>query len=89
MKILQEAHHTYKLLSNDSIDTTVLVYDFQDYWQGANESISSLYSRLHFGLNKDFVRLSRCEAISMHQEGDPTRPMGCWTDRTPRENSRQ
>jgi hypothetical protein len=49
MKILQEAHILYQLLSNESIDITVSVYDFQDYWQGANEAISSLYSRLHFG----------------------------------------
>jgi hypothetical protein len=53
MKILQEAHHTYKLLSNDSIDTTVSVYNFQDYWQGTNEVISSLFSCLHFGHYKD------------------------------------
>jgi hypothetical protein len=49
MKILQEAHHTYKLLSNDSIDSTVSVYDFQDYWQGTNEAISSLFSHFYFG----------------------------------------
>ena len=49
MKILQEAHHTYKLLSNDSIDTTVSDYKFQDYWQGVNEAISSSFSLLHFG----------------------------------------
>jgi hypothetical protein len=42
MKILQEAHILYQLLSNKSIDTTVSVYDFQDYWQGTNEAISSL-----------------------------------------------
>jgi hypothetical protein len=52
MKILQDAHHTYQLLSNDRIDTTVWVYDFQDYWQDVNEAMSSLYSRLHFGQYK-------------------------------------
>ncbi len=48
MEILQEAHISYQLLSNESIDTTVSVYNFQDYWQGANEDISSLFSHLHF-----------------------------------------
>jgi hypothetical protein len=42
-------HHTYELLGNGSIDTTVSVYDFQDYWQGASEVISSSFSGLHFG----------------------------------------
>jgi hypothetical protein len=49
MKILKEAHMSYQQLSNKSIDTTVSIFDFQDYWQGANEAISSLYSRIHFG----------------------------------------
>jgi hypothetical protein len=49
MMILEEAHIFYQLLSNKSINTTVSVFDFQDYWQGANEAISSLYSRIHFG----------------------------------------
>jgi hypothetical protein len=52
MKIPQEAHILYQLLSNESIDTTVSEYDFQDYWQGTNEAISSLYSCLHFGYYK-------------------------------------
>jgi hypothetical protein len=49
IEILQEAHILYQLLSNVSIDTTVSVYDFQDYWQGTNEAISSSYSCLHLG----------------------------------------
>ncbi len=36
-----------------------------------------------------FVHLTCCKAISMHQEGDPTRLMGCWTDCTPGQDSRQ
>ncbi len=47
-KILQEAHHTYVLLGNKTIDT-ISVSDFQGYWQWADKSISSSYRRLHFG----------------------------------------
>jgi hypothetical protein len=77
MKILQEAHHTYKLLSNDSIDTTVSVYSFQDYWQGANESISSLFSPLHFGhykvasFNKRFSTLHAAKLSACTRKGTP------------------
>jgi hypothetical protein len=49
MKILREAHYTYKLLSKESINTMVSVVDFQNYWQSANEKISSSFSCLHFG----------------------------------------
>ncbi len=49
VKILQEAHYTYKLISNDRIDGNVSVHDFQSYWQGANKRISSSFSCLHFG----------------------------------------
>ncbi len=49
IKILREAHYTYKLLSKESIDTMVSVVDFQNYWQSAYESISSSISHLHFG----------------------------------------
>jgi hypothetical protein len=49
MKILAEAHMSYLRLSSKSIKTTVSVFDYQDYWQGVNEAISSLYSRIHFG----------------------------------------
>jgi hypothetical protein len=49
MKILVEAHMLYLRLSSKSIETTVSIFDYQDYWQGANEAISSSYSRIHFG----------------------------------------
>jgi hypothetical protein len=49
VKILQEAHYTYKLLSNDRIDGNVSIQNLQSYWQGANKRISSSFSRLHFG----------------------------------------
>ncbi len=49
MTILVEAHKSYLRLSSKSIKTTVSVFDYQDYWQGANEVISSSYSCIHFG----------------------------------------
>ncbi len=35
-KILEEAHHTFVLLVNKKIDTTISVSDFQGYWQQAD-----------------------------------------------------
>ncbi len=65
-----------------SIDTTVSVYNFQVYWQGANEAISSSYSRLHFGhykatsfdknlSNLHAAKLSACakKGIPLHRWG--------------------
>ncbi len=49
IKILQEAHYTFEMLSNEPINTTVSVLVFQSYWQGINELISFSYSCLHFG----------------------------------------
>ncbi len=49
MKIIREAHYTYKLLSKDNINTMVSVVDFQNYCQSVNEKISSSFSHLHFG----------------------------------------
>jgi hypothetical protein len=49
IKILQEAHHTWMLLNNEPISTTISVAHFQGYWQKANEKISSSHSTLHFG----------------------------------------
>ena len=47
--ILKEAHHTYTILAQGKIETTIFVRDYQDYWQSANEKTSSSFSRLHFG----------------------------------------
>jgi hypothetical protein len=47
--ILEEAHHTYTILANEKIATTITVRDFQTYWQKVNEKTSSSFSRLHFG----------------------------------------
>jgi hypothetical protein len=49
IKILQEAHHSYKLLNNKPINTTILIGNFQSYYQQASKKISSSNSRLHFG----------------------------------------
>jgi hypothetical protein len=48
-KILEEAHHTYALLADKKIPSTITTSNFQEYWQKANEKISSSFSRLHFG----------------------------------------
>jgi hypothetical protein len=47
--ILEEAHHTYTILANEKIGTTITVHDFQTYWRKVNEKTSSSFSRLHFG----------------------------------------
>jgi hypothetical protein len=47
-KILEEAHYTYALLADKNIPFTITTSNFQEYWQKANEKISS-FSRLHFG----------------------------------------
>jgi hypothetical protein len=49
MKILAEAHMLYLRLSSKSMETTFSIFDYQYYWQGANEAISSSYSHTHFG----------------------------------------
>jgi hypothetical protein len=49
IKILQEAHHTYKLLNSGTIKTRVSIEDYQEYWQQSDEAISSSYSRGHRG----------------------------------------
>jgi hypothetical protein len=52
IKILREAHYTYKLLSKEIINTMESVVDIQNYWQSTNEKISSSFSRIHFGHHK-------------------------------------
>jgi hypothetical protein len=49
IKILQEAHHTYKLLNFGTIKTTVSI---EDYQERSDEAISSLYSRGRRGYYK-------------------------------------
>ncbi len=81
MKILQEAHHTYNLLGDDSIDTTVPVYNFQNYWQGANEAISSLFSCFHFGRYKATSFNKKMSALHAAKLSACTRkgmPLACW-----------
>jgi hypothetical protein len=47
--ILEEAHHTYTILAQGKIKTTISVHDYQDYWQSANKKTFSSFSHLHFG----------------------------------------
>ncbi len=47
--ILEEAHHTYTILAQGKIKTTISVHDYQDYWQSAHKKTSSSFSHLHFG----------------------------------------
>jgi hypothetical protein len=41
IKILQEAHHLWMLLNNETISTFISIANFKGYWQWANEKISS------------------------------------------------
>lgn len=47
--LLEEAGFTYRKMLNKEVATYVTTEDFQDYWQTANERISSSFSGLHFG----------------------------------------
>jgi hypothetical protein len=47
--ILEEAHHTYTILTNEKSATTITVRNFQTYWWKVNEKTSSSFSWLHFG----------------------------------------
>ncbi len=47
--ILEEAHHTYTILAQGKIKTTISVRNYQNYWQSANKKTSSSFSRVHFG----------------------------------------
>jgi hypothetical protein len=91
MKILQEAYHTYNLFGNDSIDTTVSVYNFQDYWQGAKKRYPPCLAVSTLDITKlqvliKFIRLAHCNVISMHQKRNAISLLGRRTDRTPGED---
>ena len=47
--LLEEAGITYQKMSKEEVAMYVSTEDFQDYWQTANERISSSASGLHFG----------------------------------------
>ena len=48
-KYFEEAQHTFSLLGEEEIDTTISIVDFQSYWQRADEKVSSSFSGCHFG----------------------------------------
>ncbi len=76
-KILEEAHHTFALLADKTIDSTISVSEFQGYWQRANEAISSSFSRLHFGhykaasFSKDLSALHAAKLTACGKKGIP------------------
>ena len=82
MKILEEAHHTFALLVEEKIDTTISVSDFQGYWQQADEAILYLYSRGHFGhykaasFSKDLLALHAAKLTACGRKGIP---LSRWT----------
>jgi len=49
VKYFEEAQHTYALLGQEEIGTTISVANFQSFWQCADEKVSSLFSGGHFG----------------------------------------
>jgi hypothetical protein len=82
VKILQEAHYTYKLFCNHRIDGNVSVHNFQSYWQGANKRISSSFSCLHFGHYKAASSNKHLSALHAAKLTACTRhrtPLGRWS----------
>ncbi len=76
-KILEEAHYTFTLLADETINSTTSVSEFQGYWQQANEAISSSFSRLHFGhykaatFSKDLSMLHAAKLTACGKKGIP------------------
>jgi hypothetical protein len=82
IKILQEAHHTYKLLNSGTIKTTVTIEEYQDYWQRSDEAISSSYSRGHRGhykaasYSRDLTALQAAKLSACTKKGVPLAQWG-------------
>ncbi len=82
IKILQEAHHTYKLLNFGTIKTRVSIEDYQEYWQQSDEAISSLYSRGHRGhykaasYSRDLSALQATKLSACTKKGVPLAQWG-------------
>jgi hypothetical protein len=60
--LLEEAAHTYKVLSPTQIATYVTPEEFQHFWQMAREQTESSYSGLHFG---HYIAASFCPDLSL------------------------
>ncbi len=77
VEILQEAHHTYKLLNSRTIKTMVTIDDYQEYWEGSDKAISSLYSKRHRGhykaasFNRDLSALQAAKLSECARKGVP------------------
>jgi hypothetical protein len=95
IKILQEAHHTYKLLNSGTIKTTVSIEDYQEYWQRSDEAISSSYSRGHRGhykaasYSRDLSALQAAKLSACAKKGAPPCTMGSVLNRTLGEDPRK
>ncbi len=80
--ILEKAYHTFVLLVDKKIDTTISVSNFQGYWQQADKTISSLFSCLHFGnykaasFSKDLSALHAAKLTACRKKGIP---LSRWT----------
>jgi hypothetical protein len=76
IKILQEAHYTYKLLNSRTIKTTVTIDDYQEYLQGSDKAISS-YSKGHrrrykaASFNRDLSALQAAKLSACARKGVP------------------
>jgi hypothetical protein len=76
-KILEEAHHTFVLLVDKKIDTTISLSNIQGYWQQAGKTISSLFTHLHFGhykaasFSKDLSALHEAKLTACGKKGIP------------------
>jgi hypothetical protein len=81
IKILQEVHHSYKLLNSGTIKTTVSIEDYQEYWQRSDEAMSSSYSRGHRGHYKaaSYIRdLSALQAAKLSACTKKGVPLARW-----------
>jgi hypothetical protein len=79
-KVLQEALYSYKVLNGESINTSISVNDFQEFWQHSKELTSSSYRELYCGhykvagFNRDLpalnaARLTACVMKASHSSG--------------------
>jgi hypothetical protein len=82
IKILQEVHHQYKLLNSRTVKTMVTIDDYQEYWQGSDEAISSSYSKGHRGhykaasFNRDLSALQAANLSACARKGVPLAQWG-------------
>ena len=61
IQLCTEAAKLYKKTSGTLMKTTVSMTDFQNWWKGANENISSSKSGAHFG---HYKAAASCDALT-------------------------